>query len=195
MSILRRSNSAATPARLIAEASVKGPYNGKAVLHCTPGFDNADKRFTLEDLDISLPDDGILAKLAEKMINNLFNAKLDSKLEALINEKFLSLFEEIVAQLRKVTLPKGGTLHFDTQSFNLDRLTTDASGLQFVAELTVSLQWNINQRRNVEFRMPGLGEDGELSILPLHLYASTQYAAIYVSIMSLPFSPSCPGIA
>jgi hypothetical protein len=116
---------------LYAEADVKGPYNGAVILQCKPSFDNDAKRFLIHELNIELGDDSLFAKLAGKFVNNFFAEKVDA-----VNEKFMALLNDIISQIRSLPLPKGGTLSFNTQSFNLHELRTDARGLHFVAELT-----------------------------------------------------------
>jgi hypothetical protein len=121
---------------LYADADVVGLYTGPAVLRFKPGYDPGTSKFTVEDVGIELPEDNMFAKFAGKMINNLLGDKLDQKIEELINAKFQILLSEILDQLRSVTFPKGGTLHFDTQEWQLSDLRTSSEGLQFIAELT-----------------------------------------------------------
>ncbi len=121
---------------LYAVADVKGPYNGKVIVQFKVTFDNASKRFALHDLNLELADDSMFAKMASKFVNNMFSDKLDGKLEGVVNEKFMAMLNDILSQIKSLPLPKGGTLSFNTQSFNLHELRTDVRGLHFIAELT-----------------------------------------------------------
>jgi len=121
---------------LYADAEVRGLYTGRATLECKPGYDPVAKKFTVSDIDIKLTDDNMFARFAGKMINNMLGDKLDAKIEELINSKFQQVLDEILGQLRTVELPKGGTLQFDTQSWQLSDLSTNTDGLSVVAALT-----------------------------------------------------------
>jgi hypothetical protein len=122
--------------KLFADADVVGLYTGSAILHFTPGYNQATKMFTVHDVGIELPEDNMFAKFAGKMINNLLGDKLDQKIQELINAKFQMILEEILTQLKSVEFPNGGTLYFDTKSWQLSGLRTSAEGLHFIAELT-----------------------------------------------------------
>ena len=121
---------------LYVVAEVKGPYNGTVIAQCKPGFNNATRRFSIRDFDIQLGEDSFLAKIAGKFVNSFIADRVDNKLEDVVNEKFMTMLNDIFSQLRNLSLSGGGTVRFDTKSFNLHDVHTDIHGLHFVAELT-----------------------------------------------------------
>ena len=121
---------------LYADAEVQGLYSGKATLQLKPAYDPVSKNFTVSDVDIRLDEDNMFAKFAGKMLNNLLGEKMDAKISELINSRFRHILEEILSQLTAVTLPKGGTLHFNTSSWQLSDLTTGTDGVSIMAALT-----------------------------------------------------------
>lgn len=121
---------------LYADAVVDGTYKGNVTVRCKAHYNNDMKRVELEDLNIELDKDNFFARLARKFLNQFFVGKIDAKLEEAINERFMLIMDEMLAQMRGVPLPKGGVLSFDTQSFRLHELRTDPNGLHFSAHLT-----------------------------------------------------------
>lgn len=120
---------------LYAHADVKGPYNGAATLQFKPEYDPDTKQFKVQDVQVDLAEDNMFAKFAGGMIRNMFGDKLDDMITELINSKFQVILEEVFTQLKELALPKGGTLKFETTSWQLSNLTTSAEGLYFDAHL------------------------------------------------------------